>query len=724
MHALRLLFDKDGLLRGLSQSQVTRARNVLRSSWLYRQRAAGRLKHQEQLPWRQSTTCSMLCASHVLAWIPIFPPSAPFPVLWDSMLQLALVYIAVFTPLQAAFYREFEKVFWHAINLTCELLFLLTPMLRFRRGFTHDGLYIADPLFIAAHYVRGDFLTDAIAAFPYAWLSGIRLTPESDGSPSRLAGERMVPLLRVMRIIIPLARFLSTADSNVSSVHGRINPGVTRVVRSVLLLLFTCHWIGCMWWCIGELEQDGLLSSGGNLSARTDPEALDRWGPSEWLRDTQDLANQYAHSFMWGAGMMTGYVPKDVVPHTLPEVIVTVLALFFGLIVNTAIISSTTSALQSISFKSARVVHKMQNIHIYMRHKRVPPGLANKITSFYEYQLSPYRSGEGQHELSDLPPRLAMELMLHTHQDIFRDCPIFRLVPPPTALSLVERFESIVFVPGEIVIHEGKDNAALYVINRGLVQVWVHDSTEVSGQKALTVLTDSDFFGEQTLLKTITSKSKPSAERGECKANATCQCTSYCDMFRLTSEDFMAVLEDARVRQTSWNGKDVAGILSDAADERNMRTDAARRKRSLMWAAAGKKAIRENRQAKSREHMASMAVGLLSYGAQSPLGCATSRFVRTASPLSRRTKQPPLPPQPQVEPSPPAPPSPPWQPCQVPPLSSKEVGGDLDKDEASRSEPSALQLVVGAAVAALNRAASRPSSAPGSLQYTHDSVRL
>ena len=40
---------------------------------------------------------------------------------------------------------------------------------------------------------------------------------------------------------------------------------------------------------------------------------------------------------------------------------------------------------------------------------------------------------------------LAMELMMHTHQDLFRECPIFRLVPPPTALSLVEHFEPVVY---------------------------------------------------------------------------------------------------------------------------------------------------------------------------------------------------------------------------------------------------------------------------------------
>lgn len=678
---------------------------MLRSSWLYRQRAAGRLKAHEQRAAPCSVTCSTFCASYLLHCLPIVPPSATVSVAWDTVLRFALMHVAVFTPLQAAFYVTFDSTSWHAANLVSEVLFLLSLIVRFRRGFMHDGVYIQDPVFIAAHYLRGDFLTDAIAAFPYAWLLGVRLQPTPAGSLPRSAAERLLPLLRVLRLIVPLFRFLSAGgESQGSEGHTRLNPGVTRVLRAVGLLLFTCHCIGCVWWCIGELEQDGLLDAGGNTTMRTDPTSTELWGPSPWLRETQPVANQYGHAFLWGAGMMTGYVPKDVVPHTLPEVVVTVLALFFGLIVNTAIISSTTSALQSISFKSSRVVHKMQNIHQYMRHKRVPPALSNKITTFYEYQLSPYRSGEGQHELSDLPPRLAMELILHTHQDLFRDCPIFRLVPPPTALSLVEHFEPVVFVPGEIVIQEGKTNAALYVINRGLVRVWrleaIESSCGPSVQRTLTTLTDSDFFGEQTLLKTITSKAKQLGGEApiECKANATCQCMSYCDMFRLTSDDFMGVLEEARNRQTNWTGKDVAGILNDAADERNTRAEHAR-KHSLMWAAAGEKAIRQNQQAKTRMKPA----WPLASGAHSPFASGRSSSFRRFRATSRETVSSSTSASHGRETS-----------TRISKQQQQQAaveGGEAQEDVDAVIESSSLKLVVDAAIAALNKAAARE---PGS----------
>ena len=576
---------------------------------------------------------STLCAHYLLRWLPIMPPTALFSQVWDTMLYVALVFVATFTPLQAAFYRNFDVVGWHYANIVCETVFMLSPLVRMRRGFVHDGIYINDPLFIAAHYMHGTFLIDLVAAFPYAWLLGIRVTPEASNAPPRSAAERMIPFLRMVRIASPLTRFVVAADSGGGTHHQRLNPGVARVLQAFALLLYTSHCIGCLWWCVGELEQDGLLTP-GNRTLRTNSRSIEQWGPTPWLRFTQPLLNQYMHALLWGAGMMTGYVPRDVVPHALPEVLVTMLALFFGLIINTTIISSTTSALQSISFKSARVVHKMENISQYMRHKRVPATLAGKISGFYEYQLSPYRSGEGQQELSDLPPMLAMELILHTHRDLFRDCPIFRLVPPPTALSVVEHFVPVVFIPREIVIHEGKNNNALYVINRGLVKVWCHDEQQPTKQRTLTTLTDTDFFGEQTLLKTITSTSGDNSEPVDCRANATCQCESYCDMFRLTSDDFMTVLEATRTHQDSWQGKDVACILNDAADERNMRSEC-HRKQSLMWAAASKEALKQTRQERFKRATAGMVLSRA--GGMASNSLSSARRSKTSKSFSRKS---------------------------------------------------------------------------------------
>ena len=48
---------------------------------------------------------------------------------------------------------------------------------------------------------------------------------------------------------------------------------------------------------------------------------------------------------------MTGSLPYDVLPETLPEIVVTVCAVFLGLVISVVTISSATTALQALDGK-------------------------------------------------------------------------------------------------------------------------------------------------------------------------------------------------------------------------------------------------------------------------------------------------------------------------------------------------------------------------------------
>ena len=101
----------------------------MRSSWLFRQRAAGRLSKKEQ----QVHPVAAVCTSPLLTFFPILAPDSLAILVCDLLNGLAVAYIATFTPLQAAFYSIFDTVPWHVANLICESLFIISVLLRFRR---------------------------------------------------------------------------------------------------------------------------------------------------------------------------------------------------------------------------------------------------------------------------------------------------------------------------------------------------------------------------------------------------------------------------------------------------------------------------------------------------------------------------------------------------------------------------------------------------------------
>lgn len=152
-----------------SKSVIERLRSspssrMLRSSWLFRQRVAGRLSRRDA----RRQPCGALCSLPLCRIVPHVPPDALLGLIFDKVSTIAVAYIATFTPLQVAFYSRFDAMPWHLTNLIIETLFIVDVGLRFRRGFNHDGVQIKDPHFIALHYFRGEFFTDAIASFPCA----------------------------------------------------------------------------------------------------------------------------------------------------------------------------------------------------------------------------------------------------------------------------------------------------------------------------------------------------------------------------------------------------------------------------------------------------------------------------------------------------------------------------------------------------------------------------
>lgn len=344
------------------------------------------------------------------AWLQHVPkiralsPTHPFILTWDAIFTIALCFVAVLTPLQLAFWDSLfasAHSAWIGLNIFLDVAFFIDLFVRSRMGFWQDGLcacalpphghalharalisclgwqswpltYRSSPhltpphaLPVAIHqpyspgcaradvgdsraaairYARHGLPLHLLSAFPYTW-------PLGPSAQASLAA-RLLRMVRGLRVCEELMSRGARAASGPSrqgahAFHAflgllHFNPGLARVVQLLVLLLCTCHWLGCAWWLVGQLEHD-RRSSGAVVSASMDGP----FGPSAWLRN-QSVGVQISHELLWGASMVTGFVPFDVIPSTLPEVVLTIIALFAGLAINAILISSTTSALQSI----------------------------------------------------------------------------------------------------------------------------------------------------------------------------------------------------------------------------------------------------------------------------------------------------------------------------------------------------------------------------------------
>ena len=140
----------------------------------------------------------------------------------------------------------------------------------------------------------------------------------------------------------------------------------------------------------------------------------------EWLVNSPEFSEKYAHAFLWGAGMVTAMVPYDIMPVTVMESWITVAAMYIGLVLNAIVISSLTTALSSMNAKKQLTSKKLDTIRTYMVLKAVPNDLRSRVLEYYEYLFTSSQSLAKSVQYDEMPPNLATQVCPPRHASSFR----------------------------------------------------------------------------------------------------------------------------------------------------------------------------------------------------------------------------------------------------------------------------------------------------------------
>ena len=196
--------------------------------------------------------------------------------------------------------------------------FICDIVINMRTGYMQEGHYISDDWLSAKKYLKGSFVMDCLGTFPLNILLmvlnpdnpyGDILEEEAGGGADVGRVNRMLRLLRMAKLA-KLMRMRKLAKS-MEGFEEVMNPGVVTVMKLTLIALFCCHWIGCAWWLVSDIE----ISEGSSPWYAGE----NGWHPPRWLKHEADLSSKYVHSFFWGAGMVTAMLPYDIEPATEVE---------------------------------------------------------------------------------------------------------------------------------------------------------------------------------------------------------------------------------------------------------------------------------------------------------------------------------------------------------------------------------------------------------------------
>ncbi|MES1909051.1 MAG: hypothetical protein MHM6MM_001862 [Cercozoa sp. M6MM] len=396
-------------------------------------------------------------------------PDNKWRIRWDLFVALLVAYFAVITPVNMGFPDWEIEALW--LDMLLNAFFICDLVLQFFTAFRHtkgpnEGKLETSHLVIAKTYLKKWFWIDLVASVPIDLLFSAYLGESSSAANLNrlvrlLRGFKLIRVLRISRIFKRLM------------MGTRINPSVIRLFKLLFGLIVMWHWMACFYWMIA-----------GN-----------RAGESAWTPTTKanTFGEAYAMAYFWAVMVTTG-VGRDVDPHEYYEYWFSTVAITLGVFMYAFIVGSASSALSSLDGPEGEKRRKMEQLTQFMKQRHVNPHLQQQILEYYEYRWSRSLDDSNNEMLKDLHYGLWEDLQIDVNQKLIRKVPMFRETNQLTVLALINKLQSRIFLPGEVIYIYGERANEMFFVARGQFEV-----LNEYGER-LRILGDGDFFGERGIM--------------------------------------------------------------------------------------------------------------------------------------------------------------------------------------------------------------------------------
>lgn len=154
--------------------------------------------------------------------------------------------------------------------------------------------WVFDRRRIVSHYLRTWFIIDLLSVLPF---DVIGVASDSE-TLSRFRAIRIIRLFRLLKLfrVLRAIRIVKRWETSVG-----VNYKIMSLIKFIILMLLTAHWMGCCWTIAGGYETDPDVRA----TLTPDPDDLGQFEFSSWM-DKLGLAQAspsdvYAAALYWYA---------------------------------------------------------------------------------------------------------------------------------------------------------------------------------------------------------------------------------------------------------------------------------------------------------------------------------------------------------------------------------------------------------------------------------------
>lgn len=399
--------------------------------------------------------------------------------IWQSFIFALLAYTALEVPLNFAIQLPFER--WNvSLDLVISFIFLI-DLLKNNR---FRRRVLKAPRRLNAY----DIKSTPWYINKYFWFDFIACVP-FDAIAYFFGVHTYVRFFRLLKF----ARLLKTVTLNRNVGSFSVLPSGLKFEVIIICSIIAINWIACGWILVNPMVES-------------------------------DIYTYYNKSLYWAITTLTTIGYGDITPSTNMGRIYTMVIMIIGVGVYGFVIGNVFNLISQADRYKEQTKEKFHDLSLFMKHYDIPDQLQYAVFSYYNHLYTKRLSDNDTKIISELPNALQNELQTYMNMKLIGNVPAFKLCSHACLKHIAGSLEQMFFSPGQKIIRQGEIGYEMYIIAHGVVDVTLPEKGTVA------TLHEGQCFGEVALLE-------------ETKRTADVKAQTYCDLYKLSKEDFSRIVK-------------------------------------------------------------------------------------------------------------------------------------------------------------------------------------